>query len=60
MLDSTEKSMENSENKSMIQLESTLLDMASTADLCKEVLYIFPVKLGDKYWCEEYWEQARQ
>lgn len=50
ILDSTDKCMENnSENKSMIQLESTLLDMASTPDLCKGVLYIFPVKLGDKY-----------
>ena len=36
ILDSTDKCMENnSENKSMIQLESTLLDMASTPDLCK-------------------------
>ena len=32
----------------MIQLEATLLDMASTVDLCKGVLYIFPVKLGEK------------
>ena len=50
LLESTEKCTEhNVENKSMIQLEVTLLDMASTADLCKGVLYIFPVKLMDKY-----------
>ena len=48
ILDSTDKSMEKTENKSMIQHEATLLDMASTADLCKGVLYIFPVKLGEK------------
>ena len=37
------------ENKSIIQLEATLLDMASTYDLCQGVLYIFPVKVMDKY-----------
>ena len=34
-------------NKSLIQLESTLLNMASTPSLCQGVLYIFPVKLND-------------
>ena len=49
-MDSTDKSMENNcENKSMIQLEATQLDMASTVDFCKGVLHIFLVKLGGKY-----------
>ena len=34
-------------NKSMIQLESTLLKMASNSNLCNGVLYIFPVQLAD-------------
>ena len=34
-------------NKSLIQLESTLLNMASTPGLCQGVLYIFPVKLDN-------------
>ena len=33
-------------NKCFIQLESTLLDLAATEDLCSGVLYMFPVKLG--------------
>ena len=37
------------ENKSVIQLEATMLDMASTPDLCQGVLYIFPIKVLDKY-----------
>ena len=36
-------------NKSLIQLEATLLDLAATPDLCQGVLYMFPVKLGSKY-----------
>ena len=36
-------------NKSLIQLAGTPLVMASTPDLCKGVLYIFPVKLGYIY-----------
>lgn len=35
-------------NKSLIQLEATLLDMASIPDLCAGVLYLFPVKVADK------------
>ena len=44
-----EASASNPENKSLIQLEATLLDMASTENVCKGVLYIFPVKVMDKY-----------
>ena len=48
--DLTEKSLQKTpENKSMIQLENTLLDMASTTDLCQGILYIFPVKVINKY-----------
>ena len=48
--DLTEKSQQKTpENKSMIQLENTLLDMASTTDLCQGILYIFPVKVINKY-----------
>lgn len=36
----------NHSQKSLIQLESTLLDMAATEDLCSGVLYIFPVKVA--------------
>ena len=39
----------NLENKSLIQLEATLLNMASTENLCKGVPYIFPVKVMDIY-----------
>ena len=34
-------------NKSLIQLEATVLNMASTPSLCQGVLYIFPVMLTD-------------
>ena len=44
-----EETNEISENKSIIQLETTILDMASTPDLCQGVLYLFPVKVYDKY-----------
>ena len=37
------------DNKSIIQLEASLLDMASTSELCQGVFYAFPVKLMDKY-----------
>ena len=37
------------DNKSIIQLEATLLDMASTSELCQGVFYAFPVKVMDKY-----------
>ena len=36
-------------NKSMIQLEKTLLDMGSIIDLCQSILYMFPVKTDDKH-----------
>ena len=35
-------------NKNIIQLEATLLDMASVPGLCKGIMYIFPVTLGNK------------
>ena len=44
-----ESKMSTPGNKSLIQLEATLLDMASTADLCQGVLYICPIKVMDKY-----------
>ena len=37
------------DNKSMIQLEKTLLDMGSITDLCQGILYMFPVKTDDKH-----------
>ena len=37
----------NYSNKSAIQLESTLLKMASNTNLCNGVLYIFPIQLVD-------------
>ena len=36
-------------NKSLIQLESTLLHMAAAPELCEGVLYIFPIKIQDNY-----------
>ena len=36
-------------NKSMIQLEKTLLDMGSITDLCQGILYMFPVKTDNKH-----------
>ena len=36
-------------NKSMIQLENTLLDMGSTIDLCQGILYMFLVTTDDKH-----------
>ena len=44
-----EPKMSTPGNKSLIQLEATLLDMASTRDLCQGVLYICPIKVMDKY-----------
>ena len=41
-----EETNEISENKSIIQLETIILDMA---DLCQGVLYLLPVKVHDKY-----------
>ena len=36
-------------NKSLIQLGSTLFHMASTPDLCEGVLYLFSIKIQDKF-----------
>ena len=36
-------------NKSLLQLETTLLDMCSINDLCQGVLYTFPVRLDGRY-----------
>ena len=36
-------------NKSIIQLEATLLDMAATPQLCQGILYVFPISLYDKF-----------
>ena len=36
-------------NKSLIQLESTLFHMASTPDLCEDVLYLFPIQIQNKF-----------
>ena len=44
-----EPQMSTSGNKSLIQLEATLLDMASTGDLCQGVLLICPIKVMDTY-----------
>ena len=41
--DSNDAPENNYSNKSVIQLESTLLKMASNTNLCNGVLYIFPV-----------------
>ena len=45
----TTKTTNKVSNKSLIQLESTLFHMASTPDLCEGVLYLFPVKVQDKF-----------
>ena len=36
-------------NKSFIQLEATLLDMASYPDLCKGIMYMFYMELDEKH-----------
>ena len=41
--------LEKSSNKSLIQLEATLLEMAATPQLCQGVLYMFPINLDGKY-----------
>ena len=43
------KEVKTFSNKNLIQFEATLLDMASIPELCQGVLYMFPVKVGDKY-----------
>ena len=48
-LKSGDESNSTSDNKSMIQLENTLLDMASAHKLCQGILYMFPVKVDGKY-----------
>ena len=45
--DSNDAQENNYSNKSVIQLESTLLKMASNTNLCNGMLYIFPVQLAD-------------
>ena len=36
-------------NKSLIQLEATLLELAASPQLCQGVVYMFPVPVQDKY-----------
>ena len=36
-------------NKSLIQLEATLLELAATPELCKGVMYVFPIAVQGKY-----------
>ena len=48
--DSTiQEELQNHWNKSLIQLEATLLGMAATPQLCQGLLYMFLIKLDDKY-----------
>ena len=43
------KEVKTFSNKSLIQLEATLLDIASTPELCQGASNMFPVKVGDKF-----------
>lgn len=36
-------------NKSLIQLEMTLLEMAAVPQLCQGIIYMFPILVQDKY-----------
>ena len=47
--DEFNSSSEKLSNKSLIQIEATLLDMASTPELCQGLLYLFPVCVHNKY-----------
>ena len=45
--ESSSKDQEVYANKSIIQLEVTLIDMTSVPGLCTGILYIFPVTLNN-------------
>ena len=47
--ESSSEDQETYANKSIIQLEATLLDMALVPGLCKGITYIFPVTLNNVY-----------